>query len=196
MFFFETGTHYLVQAGLIPTLIRLPQPSKCWEYSHVPSCLVTFYFSELNYFLIGTPELIQEAWVDRYMQSNDHCLVRERIFLFSIGWIKTVNIPIFDTISDTVMKYMSIFMHIACYFHCKNISSWYGWIKIYDHLKHFSFQKPFRWGFQKLLTHPAKLIPKNVVPNCIPTCSRGEYLLSTLISGRPRWLLSWRFSDA
>ncbi|EHB07938.1 hypothetical protein GW7_16975, partial [Heterocephalus glaber] len=35
-FVFETGSHYVVQAGLKLTVILLPQPPKCWDYRHSP----------------------------------------------------------------------------------------------------------------------------------------------------------------
>jgi hypothetical protein len=37
--FFETGSHYVSQAGLELTVL-LPQPPECWDYRCAPPCLV------------------------------------------------------------------------------------------------------------------------------------------------------------
>jgi hypothetical protein len=35
IYLFETGSHYIAQAGLELSIL-LPQPPECWDYRHVP----------------------------------------------------------------------------------------------------------------------------------------------------------------
>jgi hypothetical protein len=57
-FFFETGSHYIVQVRLELTIFLL-QPLECWNYRHVPSYLTKYYFEVLEENLVSCRKIVR-----------------------------------------------------------------------------------------------------------------------------------------